>query len=64
MEKKVKIIILILVILVALGLATHLFLTPSSVKSGDSVLYMIAPDKLKAVNFQWTDDELKYVPGQ
>lgn len=93
MEKKVKIIILILVVLVALGLATHLFLTPSSVKSGDSenitdminrsvkipsevdnvvatsppmttVLYMIAPDKLKAVNFQWTDDELKYVPGQ
>ena len=93
MEKKVKIIILILVLLVALGLATHLFLTPSSVKSDSSenvtdminrtvelpsgvdnivatsppmttVLYMIAPDKLKAVNFQWTDDELKYVPGE
>ena len=93
MEKKLKIIILILVILVALGLATHLFLTPSSVKSDSvenvtdminrtvevpsavdnivatsppmtTVLYMIAPDKLKAVNFQWTDDELKYVPGQ
>lgn len=29
-----------------------------------TVIYMIAPDKLKAVNFQWTDDELKYVPGQ
>lgn len=29
-----------------------------------TVLYMIAPDKLKAVNFQWTNDELKYVPGQ
>jgi iron complex transport system substrate-binding protein len=29
-----------------------------------TVLYMIAPDKLKAVNFQWTDAELKYVPGQ
>lgn len=29
-----------------------------------TVLYMIAPEKLKAVNFQWTDDELKYVPGQ
>ena len=93
MEKKLKIIILILVMLVALGLATHLFLTPSSVKSGSvenvtdminrtvevpstvdnivatsppmtTVLYMIAPDKLKAVNFQWMDDELKYVPGQ
>ena len=29
-----------------------------------TVLYMIAPDKLKAVNFQWSDDELKYVPSQ
>ena len=93
MEKKVKIIILILVILAALGLATHLFLTPSTVESESSqnitdminrtvevpsgvsnvvatsppmttVIYMIAPDKLKAVNFQWTDDELKYVPSQ
>ncbi|WP_407393467.1 ABC transporter substrate-binding protein [Methanobrevibacter sp.] len=93
MEKKVKVIILILVILVALGVATHLFLTPTTVESGGSqnitdminrsveipstvnnviatsppmttVLYMLAPDKLKAVNFQWTDDELKYVPGE
>ncbi|MGN0177492.1 MAG: ABC transporter substrate-binding protein [Methanobrevibacter sp.] len=29
-----------------------------------TVLYMIAPEKLKAVNFQWTDDELKYVPSE
>lgn len=29
-----------------------------------TVLYMIAPDKLKAVNFQWSEDELKYVPSQ
>ena len=93
MEKKVKVIILILVLLVALGLATHLFLTPSTVETEGSknitdminrsveipasvgnvvatsppmttVLYMIAPDKLKAVNFQWTEDELKYVPSQ
>lgn len=93
MDKKGKIIILILVILVVAGLATHLFLTPSSVQTEGSknitdmagrtvtvpgtvnnvvatsppmttVLYMIAPDKLKAVNFQWTDDELKYVPSQ
>lgn len=93
MEKKVKIIILILVILVAIGFATHLILTPSSVESDKSqnitdminrsvelpsgvsnvvatsppmttVIYMIAPEKLKAVNFQWTNDELKYVPGQ
>ena len=93
MEKKIKIIILLLVILVVAGVATHLFLSPSTVESKESknvtdminrsveipvsvsnvvatsppmttVLYMIAPDKLKAVNFQWTDDELKYVPNQ
>ncbi|MBE6499174.1 MAG: iron ABC transporter substrate-binding protein [Methanobrevibacter thaueri] len=29
-----------------------------------TILYMIAPDKLKAVNFQWNDNEMKYVPGQ
>lgn len=29
-----------------------------------TVLYMIAPDKLKAVNFQWTEDEMKFVPSQ
>jgi iron complex transport system substrate-binding protein len=93
MEKKIKVILLLLVVLVVAGLATHVFLTPSTVETVGSknvtdmigrdieipasvsnvvatsppmttVLYMIAPDKLKAVNFQWTDDELKYVPGQ
>lgn len=93
MNKKSKMIILILVILIVAAVATHLFLTPSTVETKGSknvtdmigrsleipasvnnvvatsppmttVLYMIAPDKLKAVNFQWTDDELKYVPGQ
>ena len=93
MEKKTKVILLILVILVVAALATHLFLTPSTVDTVGSknvtdminrsveipasvsnvvatsppmttVLYMIAPDKLKAVNFQWTDDEMKYVPNQ
>lgn len=29
-----------------------------------TVIYMIAPEKLTAVNFQWTDDELKYIPSQ
>ena len=29
-----------------------------------TVIYMIAPDKLKAVNFEWTQDELKYVPKE
>ena len=82
-----------MVVLVVAGVATHLFLTPSTVETAGSknvtdminrsveipasvsnvlatsppmttVLYMIAPDKLKAVNFQWTNDELKYVPNQ
>ena len=93
MKKKIKVIILLLVILVVAGVATHMFLTPSTVKTVGSknvtdmigrdmeipasvsnvvatsppmttVLYMIAPDKLKAVNFQWTDDEMKYIPSQ
>ena len=93
MEKKIKVIILLLVVLVVAGLATHIFLTPSTVETVGSknvtdmigrnieipasvnnivatsppmttVLYMLAPDKLKAVNFQWTDDEMKYVPSQ
>ena len=93
MEKKIKVIMLLLVVLVVAGVATHLFLTPSTVETEGSknitdmigrnieipasvsnvvatsppmttVLYMIAPDKLKAVNFQWTEDELEYVPSQ
>ncbi len=93
MEKKIKVIILLIVVLFVAGLATHLFLTPSTVETEGSknvtdminrsvempasvsnivatsppmttVLYMIAPEKLKAVNFQWSDDELKYVPAE
>ena len=93
MEKKIKVILLLLIILVVAAVATHFFLTPSTVETVGSknvtdmvgrdveipasvsnviatsppmttVLYMIAPEKLKAVNFQWTDDEMKYVPGQ
>ena len=93
MNKKGKVIILILVILVVAAVATHLFLTPSTVETRGSknitdmigrsleipasvdsvvatsppmttVLYMIAPEKLKAVNFQWNDEESKFVPSQ
>lgn len=93
MEKKSKIIILILAILVICGVGAHLFLTPSTVETVGSknitdmagrtvqipasvgnvvatsppmttVIYMIAPEKLTGVNFQWDDDELKYVPSQ
>ena len=93
MEKKSKIIILILALLIVVGIATHLFLTPSTVESSGSknitdmigraieipnslnkvvatsppmttVVYMIAPEKLTALNFEWTDDEKVYVPSQ
>lgn len=93
MEKKSKIIILILSILVVVGIATHLFLTPSTVENSGSknitdmlgrsvvipeslnkvvatsppmttVVYMLAPEKLTALNFQWTDEEKVYVPSQ
>lgn len=93
MEKKSKIIILILAVLVIWGVVAHLFLTPSTVETVGSknitdmvgrtvqipasvgnvvatsppmttVIYMIAPEKLTAVNFQWIDDELKYIPSQ
>lgn len=29
-----------------------------------TIIYMIAPEKLAGVNFQWTDEELTYVPDQ
>ena len=93
MEKKTKILIIILLLLAVVGVATHLFLTPSTVENSGSknitdmvgraveipaslnsvvatsppmttVIYMIAPEKLKALNFEWTDEELKYVPSQ
>ncbi len=93
MEKKSKIIILILALLIVLGVATHLFLTPSTVENSGAknitdmigraieipasinkvvatsppmttVIYMIAPEKLTALNFEWTDSEKVYVPSQ
>lgn len=29
-----------------------------------TIMYMLAPEKIAGVNFQWTDEELKYVPDQ
>lgn len=29
-----------------------------------TIIYMLAPEKLAGVNFQWTDEELKYAPNQ
>ncbi len=93
MEKKSKIIILILAILIVIGISTHLFLTPSTVENSGAknvtdmlgrnieipqslnkvvatsppmttVVYMLAPEKLTALNFQWTDSEKVYVPSK
>lgn len=93
MEKKSKIVILILALLIVAGVATHLFLTPSTVENSGAknitdmigraieipaslnkvvatsppmttVIYMIAPEKLTALNFEWTDSEKVYVPSQ
>ena len=93
MEKKNKIIILILVFLIVGAIATQLFLTPSTVKNVGSknitdmvgrtieipaslnkvvatsppmttVVYMLAPEKLAALNFEWTDGEKIYVPSK
>ena len=93
MEKKSKIIILILALLFVSGVVTHLFLTPSTVENSGAknitdmigraieipasinkvvatsppmttVIYMIAPEKLTALNFEWTDSEKVYVHSQ
>lgn len=93
MDKKNKIIIVILAILIVTGVAIHLFLTPTTVETVGSVnvtdmanrtveipatvnkavatsppmttiMYMLAPDKLSAVNFQWTEEEMEFVPTQ
>ena len=93
MEKKSKIIILILALLIVAGVSTHLFLTPSTVENSGAknitdmigrnieipsslnkvvatsppmttVIYMIAPEKLTALNFKWTDSEKVYVQSK
>lgn len=93
MEKKTKIILLVLIALVICGVAISIFSSPSSMNSSGNqtitdmanrtvnipsdvnrvvatsppmttIMYMLAPDKLAGVNFQWTDEELKYVSDQ
>jgi len=93
MEKKTKIILVILVLLVICGVGINFFMSPSSISNtGNStvtdmanrsvtipntvsnvvatsppmttIVYMLAPDKLGGVNFQWTDEELTYVPDK
>lgn len=93
MEKKSKIIITILAVIIILVIASTLFLPSTSVNSSNSrnitdmlgrnveipetinkvvatspsmgtVLYMIAPDKLVARNFDLNDDEKAYVPSK
>lgn len=93
MDKKYKIFILIFAILIVAGVATHLYLNPTTVENSGSknitdvlgrsveipnsinkvvstsppmttVVYMIAPDKLGAVNSEWTNDEKVYIPSK
>ena len=93
MEKKTKIILVVLIALIVCGLAIALLASPSSMTSSGNttitdmanrtvtipssidrivatsppmttIMYMLVPDKLVGVNFQWTDEELKYVPDQ
>lgn len=93
MNKKSKAIILMIVILVALGVASQVFLSSSSVDTEGSknitdmvnrtvevpgdiekvittspsmtmVVYMVAPEKLIAINSQWSEIESKYVPSE
>ena len=51
MEKKIKVILLLLVILAVAGVATHLFLSPSTVETTGSknVTDMIGTDQWKSL---------------
>lgn len=93
MNKRNKIIILMLVILVVMGVATQVFMSSSSIETDGSknitdmanrtvtipndvgsvistspsmtmVAYMVAPDKVKALNNQWSENESQYVPSK
>ncbi|OWT32644.1 iron ABC transporter substrate-binding protein [Methanobrevibacter sp. 87.7] len=93
MDKKSKIILIVLIILIVALIGINIFLSPNTTKSDENrtisdmgnrtvqipvtpgkvvstsppittVLYMLAPNKLGGMNFQWTEDELKYVPWQ
>ena len=92
MEKKTKIILIFLALLLVLAVGVMALFSPSSMSQGNTtitdmagrtvtipnevntvvatdppmttVIYMLAPEKLGGLNFQWTDEEIKYVPSQ
>ena len=93
MDKKYKIFILIFIVLIVAGVATHLFLNSAISINSESknitdavgrnveipntinkvvstsppmttVVYMLVPDKLGAVNSEWTDSEKAFVPSK
>lgn len=92
MEKKTKIILVLLMILLICAIGVTAFMSPSSTSKGNTtitdmanrtitvpssintvvatsppmttIIYMLAPEKLGGLNFQWTNEELEYVPSQ
>ena len=92
MEKKTKIILIVLAILLIAAIGVTAFMSPSTMSKGNTtitdmanrtvtvptsvntvvatsppmttIVYMLAPEKLGGLNFQWTNEELQYVPDQ
>ena len=92
MEKKTKIILIVLAILLIAAIGVTAFMSPSTMSKGNTtitdmanrtvtvptsvntvvatsppmttIVYMLAPEKLGGLNFQWTNEDLQYVPDQ
>ena len=92
MEKKTKIILITLAILIILAITVAALYSPSNISQGNTtitdmagrtvtiptqintvvatdppmttIIYMLAPEKLGGMNFQWTTEEIEYVPSE
>ena len=92
MEKKTKIILITLAILMILAVMVVALFSPTNISQGNktltdmagrtvtipnqintvvatdppmtTIIYMLAPEKLGGLNFQWTTEEIEYVPSQ
>ena len=92
MEKKTKIILITLAILMILAVMVVALFSPTNISQGNTtitdmagrtvtiptqvntavatdppmttIIYMLAPEKLGGLNFQWTAEEIEYVPAQ
>lgn len=92
MEKKTKIILITLAILMILAIMVVAIFSPTNISQGNTtitdmagrtvtipnqintvvatdppmttIIYMLAPEKLGGLNFQWTTEEIEYVPQQ